>query len=459
VATVISCIAIILSENRNPIKSLAWVTVLIFFPFVGLIFYLFFGRNPKNKHKLKMHNKRRLLHNRPPRTLDIKDLSISKSNKQIIKLADTLGATPLCIGNEIEIFTNGRDKFEALKRDLKGAKKFILLQYYIFSDDKIGKEISDILIEAVGRGVKVGVIYDHVGSFSVKSKFFERMRKAGVDARPFSRVTFPQVANRINWRNHRKIVVIDGEIGYIGGMNIADRYVYGDAGKNVWRDTHFRVRGAILQLLYYSFASDWSYMGRPLSISAPKSEPVIENNIGMQLLTSGPDGMWPNIAMAFQQAISSATKSVYIQTPYFLPTEALLKALQAAALSKVDVRIMIPRRSDSRLLSLASYSYIGQCLKADIKFYLYEPGMIHSKVLIIDNEMVSAGSTNFDFRSFEHNFEANIFVYDFDFNRKMRDVFFMDIEHCTKLTSARWNRRPFLQRVLESIVRLMSPIL
>ncbi len=458
--TILSCIIIILSENRNPIKSLAWVTVLIFMPVIGLVFYIFFGRNIKGKHRLIRHNKRKVIHILPSRALSLRDLSMSRQNCQIVKLANTIGETSLTIGNEIDVFTGGEDKFAALKEDLRRARNFICMQYYIFSDDMIGREIADILMERARAGVKVKVIYDHVGSFNIRRRFFKELRAAGVDAQPFLRVSFPQLANRINWRNHRKIVVIDGHTAYIGGMNIADRYLKPCGRKAAWRDTHFRLRGAIIGSLLHSFALDWSYMGRPFPKSERTYRPVaIDNAVAVQLLTSGPDGQWPNLAMVFLKAISSAQKSIYIQTPYFLPTDALLKALQAAALSQIDVRIMIPRHGDSLLLTLASYSYITQCLKAGIKIYLYENTMLHSKLMIIDDDFVTSGSTNFDFRSFEHNFEANIFIYDKGFNRRMRDIYFEDLRKCTKMTLARWRSRPPVQRALESILRLLSPIL
>lgn len=458
VITIISCVAVVLSENRNPIKSLAWITVLIFLPLVGLLFYLFFGRNPKSLHLINRHNKRKLLHDRPPSTVKLRDTaSLSNENRQIVKLADSIASAPLCIGNEIDIFTSGPEKFDALKKDLENAKESIYLQYYIFADDRLGHEIAEILMRKAREGVSVKVLYDHVGSFSVKSGFFRKMRKAGVDAHPFFRVTFPQLANRVNWRNHRKMVIIDSETGYIGGMNIADRYADAEAR---WRDTHFRVRGSVVNILKYSFAIDWNFMRKEFEFEkTPSALPAEGNDMGVQLLTSGPGETWSSISMAFLKAIASAQKSIYIQTPYFLPTDALLKALQAAALSRIDVRIMLPRKSDSRLLNLASYSYVTQCLQAGIKIYFYEPGMLHAKTMIIDDDFVTGGSTNFDFRSFEHNFEANIFIYDKAFNRRMRDIFFDDLSRCSKITLAKWHRRPRWQRFLESIVRLMSPVL
>lgn len=458
--TILSCIFVVLSENRNPIRSLSWVIALIFLPGIGLIFYLFFGRSLKGMHLISRRNKRKLFHNRSSKRVDINDLTLTKDEKQIIKLTHNVSRYPFTQNNEIEIYTDGPSKFRDLKEDLKNAKESILLQYYIFQDDKLGQEIADILISKAKEGVTVKVIYDHVGSFSSKKKFFKRMKENGVDTHPFFRVTFPQLANRINWRNHRKIVVIDREVGYIGGMNIANRYIDGMDDGSLWRDTHFRVKGEIVESLLYSFVIDWNFLTKqPTLDKIVARETSISSNKGMQLITSGPTETWDNLSLIFLRAISTATKCIYIQTPYFLPTEALLQALQAAALAKVDVRIMIPSKSDSKMLQYASYSYVTQCLKAGIKVYLYTPGMLHAKVMIIDDSFVTAGSVNFDFRSFENNFEGNILIYDSETNRKMKDIFFEDLAKCKKLTVSEWRKRPIYNKVSESVLRLLSPIL
>ena len=460
VITIVACIVVVLRENRNPIRSLAWVIALIFLPVAGLVFYLFFGRSLKSIRMVSRHKKRKLMRATATRNVNLNETGISSDRRQLVVLSHSLSKAKFTVNNKIEIFTRGADKFEALKRDLRNAKSSILLQYYIFADDKLGNEIADILIEKARQGVKVMVIYDHVGSFSTRSRFFGRMRDAGVDVHPFFRVTFPQLANRINWRNHRKLVIIDRETGYIGGMNIADRYTEKTGGKPAWRDTHFRLHGDIVESLILSFAIDWSFMGQPLSYDDPLPKSAsISNNVGMQLVSSGPVDTWDNLSLCFLKAISSAKKSIYLQTPYFLPTDALQHALEAAAFAKVDVRVMIPRKCDSKLLQLASFSFVTQCLKAGIKVYLYNPCMLHAKALIIDEDLVAVGSTNFDFRSFENNFETTLFVYDREVNRKMRDIFFDDISLSTKLTFSQWHSRPVLQRLFESVVRLLSPIL
>ncbi len=462
IGTVLSCIVVVLSENRNPIRSLAWVIVLIFLPVVGLVFYLFFGRSIRNIRMISRHNKRKLMrekarYHKTPDQLGITDPDL----RHIVRLAESINGATLQANNDIEIFTSGADKFDALCRDLESARHHILLQYYIFRDDTAGHAIAEILMRKAREGVDVKVIYDHVGSFSVSNSFFKRMRKAGVEAYPFFRVTFPTLANRVNWRNHRKLVIIDDRIGYVGGMNIADRYIAGEQDGRIWRDTHFRVRGDAVKSFIYSFAIDWSFMHQPLEYSSTQKaeDRHTHNNVGVQLVTSGPTDRWTNIEFLFLKCITSARRRVFIQTPYFLPTDTLLSALQTAALAGVDVRIMIPRRSDSKMLTLASYSYVTECLNAGIKIYLYDAGMLHAKTMIVDDDFVTSGSVNFDFRSFEHNFECNILVYDRDFNRRMTDIYFNDMSSCTKVNLTMWRSRPVAQRTLESVVRLMAPVL
>lgn len=458
VATTISIIVVILSENRNPVKSLAWVTVLLLLPIFGIILYMVFGRNMKNTRKMSRRSRRRLKKREVQHTTNYRQLDYTQESMQQITLAHALTGAAFYAGNDVDVFTNGRDKFERLKEDLRGATSYINLEYYIFENDTIGNEIADILIERARVGVTVRVIYDHVGSFTVKTQFFKRMRLAGIQVYPFFEVTFPQLGTRVNWRNHRKIVIIDGRVGYIGGMNIADRYI--DGGRfGCWRDTHVRVTGPVVASLHYAFTVDWHFMGQPLIEESPYTGNISTGNIAAQVLTSGPTSQWSNIALEFHKAIANAKQRVYIQTPYFLPTDALLKDLYTAALAHVDVRIMLPRHSDSLLLSYASSSYITECLRAGVKIYFYDAGMLHSKMIIIDDEFVTIGSTNFDFRSFEHNFEGNIFFYSKEFNQRMRDVYRADMANCTRIRPAAWRKRPLVRRAIESVVRLLSPIL
>ena len=457
-ATILSVIYVIISENRNPVRSLAWVTVIMFLPVIGLVLYMFFGRNIKIKAAISKRMRRKLLRKENIKQVDISKLSLSDESKQLIKLGHSLAGAIYFPGNEMEIFTDGRQMFEKLADDMEKAKKYIDLQFYIFEDDNIGQKISGILIRKAREGVKVRVIYDHVGCFKVSKKFYRAMSDAGIEVHPFFKVNFPEFATRVNWRNHRKIAIIDGETGYIGGMNIADRYISSEG--NVWRDTHLRLKGQCIYGLAYSFGADWTFMGlKPFTEEIKKYSPQINDDAGVQILSSGPFGQWHNIALMFLKAIGNAKKRIYIETPYFLPTESLLKALQTAALSKVDVRIIIPRKPDSTMLRLASGSYISQCLRAGIKIYFYEPGMLHAKTIIIDDEFSTTGSTNFDFRSMEYNFECNAFIYSRNINARMCGIFMTDLENSTRITSTTWRHRPFTQKLKESFIRLLSPVL
>ncbi len=455
--SILTVIIVILGENRNPVKSLAWVTILILIPALGLILYFFFGRNIKNKRMISRRNKRRLRKVAQVPGVIKRPRGLNQQCEQLAKLTTKLTGCQFYSSNRIDIFSSGADKFKSLKADLLAAKSYILLQYYIFENDSIGCEIAEILKDKARSGVKVRVIYDHVGSFHVGGHFFKDLRRAGVEAYPFFKVTFIPLASRVNWRNHRKMVIIDGKIGYIGGMNIADRYLDGGKKFNLWRDCHLRLTGPAVATLLYSFARDWNFMGRELIDEPLTTEPT--GNVGVQCVTGGPMSQWNNLAHLYMQAITSATKRVWIQTPYFLPPDHLIRALQNAALQGVDVRIMVPRRSDSKMLAYASRSYFSECLKAGVKFYLYEPGMLHSKLMIIDDELATVGSTNFDFRSFEHNFEGNLLIYSQEFNSSLCEVFLNDQKETTRMHSIAWKQRPLPQKVVESVLRLLSPIL
>ena len=455
--TILSIIGVVLSENRNPLKSLAWVTVLLMFPIGGIVLYIFFGRSIKNKRMISRRNKRRLLQKRPPVADGDYASGLSMEHRQQIELGRSLMGASYYPANDVRLFHNGADKFDALLADISAARDYVHIQYYNLTDDRIGHRVQQALMERARAGVKVRVIYDHIGSLGVKRAFFRQMAEAGVEAHPFFRVAFPQFATRINWRNHRKISVIDGNIGYIGGMNVADRYI--DGGKfERWRDTHIRVQGPAVAALEYSFAVDWSFMGHPLPEENVSAESY-HGGAGMQLVTSGPTSEWSNVAMLMLKAIGNARKRIYIQTPYFLPTESMLRSLQAAALSRVDVRVMIPERSDSHILTYASYSYILECLRAGIKIYLYKGGMLHSKTMMIDDDFCAVGSANIDFRSFEHNFEATMFIYSSDTNAELRRQFMADQRLSHRVKEAVWRRRPMFQKAKESIVRLLSPLL
>lgn len=461
---VLSVVGVVLSENRNPVKSLAWVTVLLLLPIGGVVLYLFFGRSIRGAHMIS-RRKRRKLHESESQLPepDIEPSQLDDDERQLMALGRSLCGAHIFGDSRVELFADGEEKFARFKADLRAARQFIHLQYYIFEEDAIGREIAEILMERARAGVKVRVIYDHIGSLHVSRRFWAQMREAGVEVYPFFRVAFPVFASRINWRNHRKVTVIDGLVGYVGGMNVADRYIQGPAHGKVWRDAHMRVTGSGVAPLHFSFAVDWHFMGHGTVDTLHVTRPAAPGAPGlpalMQFVTGGPTAEWNNVAMVLFKAIGMARRRVLIQTPYFLPPESMLKALQTAALARVDVRLMIPRRCDSLMLTHAGRSYIHECLRAGIKVYMFEPGMLHSKVVVVDNEFASVGSANIDFRSFEHNFEGNMVMYSREVNAALRRQFADDLRHCTRVRLQDWRRRPLHHKVMQSVLRLLSPIL
>ena len=454
---------IIILENRNPVKTIAWISVLTLFPIGGFIFYLFFGREQRYQRMISRKSKRKL------ERLVNSSISLSKEDvngfnesiKNLLFLGNKLTRALVTLNNKIEIFTDGKDKYYNLFNDIKNAKSFVHIQYYIIENDNVGNELKQLLIEKASEGVEVRVLYDDVGCWSWKEKsYFNEMVSAGIEAKPFFKVTFPQLANKLNYRNHRKIVVIDGNIGYIGGMNVADRYISGCKWK-VWRDTHIKIIGDAVRELQAIFMVDWNFTTKELlneSNYFPK-EKYDQGGSTIQLLTSGPLDEHKSIYLMFTKIISNAKSRIYIQTPYFLPNSVCANALKIAALSGVDVRIMIPEHSDSKLLRFATNSYIKEMLKSNVKIYLYQKGFMHAKTMLVDDEITSIGSTNFDIRSFEQNFEINAFIYDKEFNCRYGEIFTNDIKDCKRISLKSWNKRGIFYKTVESIARLFSPVL
>ncbi|MDE7153364.1 MAG: cardiolipin synthase [Muribaculaceae bacterium] len=462
--TVLCVVVIIIAENRNPVRSLAWVTVLTVVPVVGLLLYFIFGRDISTKRVVPRKVKRKL------RKLEIKQRlgddhreRMDENSRKLVRMGELLSISVLHNYCDAKLFVDGGSKYSALLEDLRNARKSILMEYYIIEQNGIGEEVRKILVEKARAGLDVHLIYDPVGCYGIKKRYWRTLRDAGVEVTSFSSVKFPRFGTRINWRVHRKICIIDDCIGYIGGMNLADRYATGGESFEMWRDMHLRVTGSIVASLKVSFIIDrsfvkednalvdrWNDVGKNIST---------DGDMKIQLVTSGPTSQWSNIELMFLRSIGAAKNRIFIATPYFLPSSALLSSLQAAALSGVDVRIMMPLRSDSKMLTKASSSYITECLQSGIKVYLFSAGMLHSKMLLVDNEITSIGSTNFDFRSFEHNFEANLFIYSEEMNRQVAEMFFSDQKLSVRVDAEQWSKRSITEKGVESLARLFAPIL
>ncbi|MDR1103701.1 MAG: cardiolipin synthase [Tannerella sp.] len=457
--SIVSLVIVVLLENRNPLKTIPWVIVLLLLPGVGLIFYFVFGQDNRRQRIISRRTYKRImrpLHTNPP----VQDrCAVEPPYQPLVNLLNRNHRNPLLYGSALSFYTNGTDKFEALLEEIGRAQHHIHLQYYIFKNDAIGRNVQQALIAKAKAGIRIRVIYDDVGSWDVKSAFFSEMRQAGIQVYPFLKVAFPVLTSKVNYRNHRKIVVIDGRVGFMGGMNIADRYIHGTSTGH-WRDTHFKITGKGVHGLQSAFLIDWYVISKQLVKGREyyPSEKIYSDNI-LQIAASGPAGPWRTLVQAFLFCIMNARKYLYIQTPYFLPTEDLNQALQTVALSGVDVRLMIPEHSDTWAVKMASRSFLDDMVKAGVKVYFYKPGFLHSKLFVMDDALTCIGSANFDFRSFEHNFEINAFVYQASFAGRMKAMFMDDVTRSEQLVPARWLKRPLPKRLAESFMRLFSPLL
>lgn len=460
--TVTATILTVLMDNRQPAKTMAWVLVLLFVPVVGIVLYFFFGQNVRKMRFISQRSLDQLTRRSMLEFVEQRELRLPDEYRTQIRLFANQNMSLPFKDNEADIYTSGYDFFPALLRAIAEAKHHIHLEVYIFADDALGRLVADALIARSKAGVEVRLIYDDVGSWRVKKSFFERMRNAGIDVHAFMPVKFPAFTSKVNYRNHRKLCVIDGTVGFIGGMNIAMRYVKGTP-RQPWRDTHLCVRGGAVYALQCSFLVDWYFVDRTLITNRRYYPPVpwrINNDCIAQVVTGSPVAQWPDMMQGYVRVLLEAQQYVYIATPYFLPTEPILFAMRTAALAGVDVRLMLPRHSDSRLLEWASISYVMETLEAGVKVLLYTAGFNHSKLLVCDDSLCTCGSANVDFRSFENNFEANIFFYDRTMALRMKQVFLDDEAHCTTIDNVReLTHRPFRLRLWESVVRLISPLL
>ncbi|WP_122640442.1 cardiolipin synthase [Romboutsia sp. Marseille-P6047] len=471
----------ILLENRDPSKTVTWLLIFILLPGIGLIIYAVFGRNLR---KIKIFKTQELASNMKEEKLfkNIEEInklieleqdtiSISKFLKdneednarlKIISLLLNTGMFPFTTNNKVDIFIDGNEKFKNLLDDISKANNHIHLEYFIIKDSEIGQKIKQLLIKKAKENVKVRILYDDVGCwrFWFHRKFFNEMKSYGIEIVPFLPTKFPIIGGKLNYRNHRKIAVIDGKIGYTGGVNIGDEYMGKNKKFGYWRDTHIRIEGTSVYMLQMTFLIDWYYNTKEVLLDKEYFPKLSEcGNSMIQVVASGPDSDWEAIHYAYFLGICQAKKSIYIETPYFIPDESILRALKSAALSGVDVRIIFPKIVDHKIVNTASYSYFDDILKSGGKVYLYNKGFIHSKVIIIDDIIASTGSANMDLRSFMLNFEINAFIYDQTVIKLMKDDFFEDMKNSEEINIDEFKNRSIVKKSKESIARLFSPIL
>nr|WP_293512102.1 cardiolipin synthase [uncultured Prevotella sp.] len=461
-AITIGGIVAVLMDNKQPEKTMAWILVLCFMPIVGIIFYLFFGQNTRKEKVISERSMDLLMKRSMLEFAEQENLHIPRRNRPLMKLFTNQNWALPFKDNEVSIFTDGYEFVSTLLYNIGQAQDHIHLDTYIIEDDPLGNLVADALIDKARQGVEVRLLYDDVGCWRVKDRFFNRMKVAGIQVYAFMPVRFPAFTGKVNYRNHRKLCVIDGKVGFIGGMNIALRYVKGTA-RQTWRDTHLCIRGGAVYAIQRAFLVDWYFVSRTLVTDRryyPPVDKTIDNNCLTQIVTSSPVSPWPDIMQGYVRVLLQAHRYVYMESPYFLPTEPVLFAMRTAALSGVDVRLIVPRHGDAKLVEWASRSYLMEVIEAGVKVYLYEPGFNHSKILVSDDNLSSCGSTNIDFRSFENNFEANAFFFNEGMALRLKKVFLTDQAQSTLVDDVSYFiKRPFLQRLLESLVRLLSPLL
>ncbi len=451
----------VLMDNRQPAKTMAWMLVLMFIPFLGIILYIFFGQNTRKERKIWQQSLDQLTKRSMLEFVEQKDFNIPEEYRTISNLFMNQNLALPFKNNEVEIYTSGYDFFPSLLMEIGKAEHHIHIDTFIISDDPLGRLIADALIDKARQGIEVRLIYDDVGSWRTPNSFFTRMRNEGIEVYAFMPVRFPAFTSRVNYRNHRKICVIDGEVGFIGGMNIARRYVQGTP-KLSWRDTHVKLTGAAVYGLQRAFLVDWYFVSKVLITERSYYPEIIigQNNSLVQVVTSSPTSLWPEIEQGYVRILTNAKHYVYMETPYFLPTDPILFAMRVAALSGVDVRLMIPYETDTKVVEWASRSYVIEASRAGVKILLYRKGFNHSKLLVSDDAMATIGSTNVDFRSFENDFEANAFFYDKKIALQVKEIFLADQKDSIDLDDVRrFIKKPFLQRLWESFVRLLSPLL
>ncbi|WP_325048700.1 cardiolipin synthase [Peribacillus glennii] len=456
---------IIFLENRHPTQTLTWLVVFGAFPLVGFIFYFLFGRNFR---KERMFRKKYFLDkeaflkvNGEPDISNERIMEMGEHQQKLFKLAQRIGNSPISFGTETQVLTNGQETFSHIIEELKKANHHIHLEYYIVRHDNIGMEIKDVLIQKAKQGVKIRFLYDAVGSWQLSRDYIQDLKNAGVEMVAFGPVRLPFLNNKFNFRNHRKIIVVDGQTAFMGGLNIGDEYLGRSEYFGFWRDTHLMLKGEAVRSLQLIFLQDWYYSTDHsfLTDEYLSPMPIVHKHGGVQMIAGGPDNEYTVIKSIFFSMIASAKESVWIASPYFIPDDDIFQALKIAALSGLDVRLLVPKNPDKRIVFHASRSYFPEMLEAGVRIFEYKQGFMHSKIVIVDNELASIGTSNMDMRSFHLNFEVNAFLYKTRSTQKLVNDYLHDILESRELHIETFSKRNLGLKIIESTCRLLSPLL
>ncbi len=457
-AYVLLAIGIVISLLLNgvrPSKTLAWLLAIFTIPVGGILLYLLVGRNRRKQTKYRQHFRRPAY---PPESERPKQDHGTPAG-MLQQLIETQGGFPLSEDNQVELLKDGKETFERVFQSLENAKVSIHLQYYIFEEGELADRLLRLFVEKEAAGVEVRLIYDGIGSLSLSRAYLKRLKAAGIEAYPFLPFRFGRFLSALNYRNHRKIIVVDGEIAFTGGINISDKYLKEDHSLGMWHDMNLVVYGSGARDLDTVFINDWELVsGNQLPLPAPFKGPILGDS-SLQIVSSGPDDVFPLMEQLYFTLINSARQHLYITNPYLIPSQAIQTALQTAALSGVDVRILLSAKADSRLVNWCVRSYFQRFLKAGVKIYLYPEGFLHSKVITVDDRLSTVGTANVDNRSFQHNYEVNALSYDPVIAKELRQDFLLDSSESIALDPEAFANRPWRHRLVEGAARTLSPLL
>lgn len=461
----------ILVNTETPSKALGYLLLVVSFPIVGVIIYLSVGLNYRKK---ELYRKK----------LEIDELEYPKLEKQAVMLSrETLRRNKDKIGNfnqlasfsktknftsdnnKATVLVNGETKFPDVLESLRSAKHHIHIEYYIYANDTIGNQLAEVLMQKAKEGVEVRFIYDDFGSSGIRKNIARELRNAGVEAYPFYKINLMLFANRMNYRNHRKIILIDGTVGYVGGINVSDKYINnGDESKLFWRDTHLKIEGTSVINLQTTFLTDWNFCANqkiPYSTDyfPEENERKHFGNHLVQFVSCGPDSKYPKIKYSLIQAILSAKHEVCITSPYFIPDKSFLDAINIAAMSGIDVKMLVPTKSDSFVVNTTTQSYFQELMNAGVKIYTYDKGFVHAKTMVCDKKIAIIGTANLDNRSFDLNFEINAIVYDQQIATQLKEIFDKDLTFSTQIVPEEWVQRPLYMKLMERVLHLFSSLM
>tara|TARA_R110002033_G_scaffold166331_2_gene204921 strand:- start:7586 stop:8992 length:1407 start_codon:yes stop_codon:yes gene_type:complete len=448
----------ILLHGAKPSKTLAWLLAIFTIPIGGIVLYLLLGRN-RRKNKLLKLKKEKFFDLPKPSTDHM--ASMSGKYRKLMTLVYKNSHFPPTAENQLQLLKDGKTTFESIFRALENAQSKIHLQYYIFEEGELADRLLLLFQEKIAQGVEIRMIYDGIGSFSLSKMYLKKLAAIGVKVYPFLPFKLGRFLSSLNYRNHRKIIVVDGEIAFTGGINISDKYLKGDGELGNWHDMHLRIEGPAAAHLDYVFAMDWYLVSQETILPQNIANHIVTRNATklVQIVSGGPDDDFPSLEQAYFTMINKAKNYLYITNPYIIPGPAIMQALQTAALSGVDVRLLVSKNADSKIVSWSVQSYFEALLKSGIKIYLFPDGFLHSKIIVSDDTISTIGTANLDDRSFEQNYEVNAIIYDQEFARLLKEDFLKDANVSRMLSYKEYVERPWSDKLKEGFGKVFSPVL